>query len=244
MIGKGLHNPLGIARLIAKLEAKLLATGYRVGVSSDFAQLDKTKLELRKARVGPMHDADVCDFSDERAFWMSLIDSNGQTVGIQAYRCDYVDTSLADWLPNYMIGVYMRREEIMMPSHPKPPRGSISWRLRGRLVYEGELWIAPAAKGKNVFDSFARLGMLLCIVKWNPDAIWGLASEKMANHGHVGRIGYTILERGFLRWEWASKDVDPIEYLAAIPGSAFEQMIEEMLTTESEYQPLQPRKQL
>ena len=229
---KGLHNPLGIARLCTKLEARLQATGYSVELSSDFHLLDKVKQDLRQSRVGPMHDADVCDFSQERAFWMRLVDAKGQTVGIQAYRCDYVDTSLADWLPNYMIGVYMRREEIMMPSHPKPPRGSVSWRLRGRLVYEGELWIAPPAKGKNVFDSFARLGLLLCVIKWNPDAIWGLASEKVALHGHVGRAGFSVLERGFLRWKWASKDVDTVEYLCAIERAAIEQLGEEMLTTE------------
>ncbi len=244
MNNKGLHNPLGIARLCAQLEAKLLAIGFSIELSSDFALLDKTKQELRQSRVGPMHDVEVCDFSDERAFWMQMRDDKGQTVGLQAYRCDYIDTSLADWLPNYMIGVYMRREEIMMPSHPKPPRGSIAWRLRGSLVYEGELWLAPAAKGKNAFDSFTRLGMLLCIIKWNPDAIWGLASEKMANHGHVGRIGYNILERGFLRWQWATKNVDSVEYLAAITNNAFTQMIEEMLTTEAECQPLQPHLQL
>ena len=237
MNNKGLHNPLGIAQLCTKLEAKLGSVGYSVELSSDFASLNKTKLELRQARVGPMHDAEVCNFSNERAFWMRLVDDKGQTVGIQAYRCDYVDTSLADWLPNYMIGVYMRRNEIMMPSHPKPPRGSISWRLRGRLVYEGELWIAPAAKGKNVFDAFTRLGMLLCIVKWNPDAIYALTSEKMANHGHLIRIGFSTIERGTLRWEWASKDVEPVEYLAAVERDGLEQTIEEMLVTKDEFQP-------
>jgi hypothetical protein len=229
---KGLHNPLGISRLCTRLEAQLLACGYKIELSIDFKHLDQLKRALRDAKVGPMHDSDVCDFSNERAFWMRLIDGTDQTVGIQAYRLDVVDTSLADWLPNYMIGVYMRREEIMMPSHPKPPRGSLSWRLRGRLVYEGELWLAKAVKARNVFDSFTRLGMLLSVVKWNPDAIWGLASEQMARHGHVGRIGYTTLERGFLRWQWASKDVDPVEYLAAIEHVAIEQMIEEMLLTE------------
>jgi hypothetical protein len=237
MNNTGLHNPLGISRLCAKLEAQLAHAGYGVQLSSDFKLLDQVKLELRAARVGPMHDSEVCDFSNERAYWMRLVDSSGATVGMQAYRCDYVDTSLADWLPNYMIGVYMRREEIMMPGHPKPPRGSISWRLRGHLVYEGELWLAKVVKARNVFDSFTRLGMLLSVVKWNPDAIWGLASEQMARHGHVGRIGYTILERGFLRWQWASKDVDAVEYLAAIEHIAIEQMVEEMLTTELECRP-------
>jgi hypothetical protein len=229
MYSKGLHNPLGIAKLCAALETQLLSGGYHVELGTDFKFFDKLKMELRHTRVGPMHDEDVCDFSNERAFWVRLLTEEGTTVGLQAYRCDYVDTSLADWLPNYMIGVYMRREELMMPSQARPPSGSISWRLHGRLVYEGELWLAKAVKARNVFDSFARLGMLLCVVKWNPDAIWGLANEQMARHGHVGRIGYTILERGFLRWQWASKDVDPVEYLAAIERPAIGQMIEDML---------------
>jgi hypothetical protein len=237
MRNKGLHNPLGISKLCNKLETQLLAGGYTIALSSDFKHLDKLKQELRQTRIAPMHDDDVCDFSLERAFWMRLIDNAGETVGIQAYRCDYVDTSLADWLPNYMIGVYMRRKEVLMPSHPTPPRSSVSWRLRGNLVYEGELWLAKAVKARNVFDAFTRLGMLLSVIKWNPDAIWGLASEQMARHGHVGRIGYTILERGFLRWQWASKDIDPVEYLAVIDHVAIEQMVEEMLTTEAEYQP-------
>ncbi len=232
MYSKGLQNPLGIAKICASLEAQLLEVGYRVQLSTDFKALDSEKFALRGDRVGPMHDCTVCDFSMERAFWVKLIDVSGQIVGLQAYRCDYVDTSLADWLPNYMIGVYMRREELMMPSQTSPPQGSISWRMRGRLVYEGELWLAKAVKARNVFDAFARLGMMLSIVKWNPDAIWGLASQQMARHGHVGRIGYTILERGFLRWQWAPKDVDPVEYLAAIERPAMEQMVEDMLVTE------------
>jgi hypothetical protein len=234
---RGLHNPLGIARLCAQLEEELLKAGFRVQLSSDFKLFDQTKLALRGVRVGPMHDPDVCDFSNERAFWMRLVDVADQTVGLQAYRCDEIDTSLADWLPNYMIGVYMRRQEMMVPSHAKPPQGSVAERLRGRLVYEGELWLARDVKGKRIFDCFTRLGLLLCCVKWNPEAIWGLAGEQMAKHGHVGRIGYNILERGFLRWLWASKDVDRVEYLAVIERTGIEQLIEEMLLTEAVCQP-------
>jgi hypothetical protein len=222
---KGHHNPLGIAQLCVQLEAELNRAGFRVELSSDF------KL------FGPMHDPDVCDFSNERAFWMRLLDGDGQTVGLQAYRCDEIDTSLADWLPNYMIGVYMRRQEMMVPAQGKPSQGSVSERLSGRLIYEGELWLARAVKAKQVFDQFTRLGLLLCAIKWNPDAIWGLASEQMAKHGHVGRIGYNILERGFLRWLWASKDVDPVEYLAVIDRIGIEQMVEEMLITGAVCQP-------
>jgi hypothetical protein len=226
------------------LETELLDCGCRVEVSSDFHLLDKVKQQVRGERIGPMHDADVCDFSGERAFWLRLINREGATVGIQAYRLDTIDTSLADWLPNYMIGVYMRRREIMMPSHPKPPRGSISWGMRGRLVYEGELWQCKTLKPRIVFDKFSRLGLLLCAIKWDPDAHWGLANDKMARHGHVGRMGYTMLERGFLRWEWASGGVDPVEYLAVIQRDGLEQLVEEMLTTTAEYRQVQLPKPL
>ena len=60
----------------------------------------------------------------------------------------------------------------------------------------------------------------------------------MAKHGHVGRIGYTILERGFLRWTWASEGIDPVEYLAVIEKLAVEQMVEEMLSANMPTQPL------
>jgi hypothetical protein len=120
----------------------------------------------------------------------------------------------------------------MVPSHPSPPRGSISERLRGKLVYEGELWLDKQIKGRQAFDMFTRLGLFLATIKWNPDAIWGLASEQMAKHGHLGRIGFTILERGVLRWTWASDGIDLVEYLAVIEKQSIEQLLDEMLTSE------------
>jgi hypothetical protein len=228
----GLQNPLGMVRVCVLLEKELASKGFYISQSTDFQLLNETRLNSRGGKIGPMHDPNLCDFSKERAFWMGLHDETGRTVGLQAYRLDYVETSLADWLPNYMIGVYMRRNEVMVPSHPSPPRGSISERLRGKLVYEGELWLDKQIKGRQAFDMFTRLGLFLATIKWNPDAIWGLASEQMAKHGHLGRIGFTILERGVLRWTWASDGIDLVEYLAVIEKQSIEQLLDEMLTSE------------
>jgi hypothetical protein len=241
---KGLHNPLGIARLCSMLEAELLEAGCRIEVSSDFRLLDRVKQEARGDRVGPMHDADVCDFSGERAFWLRLVNSSNRTIGLQAFRSDEISTNLSDWLPNYMIGVYMRRNELMVPSSTPPTTSSIAKRLSGILVYKGELWLAREVKSKRIFDFFTRLGMLLGYMKWNPTAIWALTSEQMARHGHLGRIGFTTVERGFLRWQWASRDVDPIEYLAVIERDSLEQLVDEMLTTAMECQPARTHKLL
>ena len=59
----------------------------------------------------------------------------------------------------------------------------------------------------------------------------------MARHGHLGRIGYTTIERGVLRWQWASRDVDSVEYLALVDRKAIENIVDEMLTRTVEYQP-------
>jgi hypothetical protein len=244
VVKSGLHNPLGIVLLSAQLEEELRGAGFRVEISSEMKALDQVKLQVRGTHVGPMHDADVCDFSSERAFWMSLLDISGNVVGVQAYRCDEISTSLADWLPSMMIGVYMRRNEILMPAPSKHVKSSVAERLSGCLVYEGELWLSKEVKGKRIFDCFTRLGMLLSCIKWNPDAIWALTSEQMARHGHLGRIGFTTIERGFLRWQMASKDIDAVEYLAVIDRDGLKQLVDEMLITAMECPPPQTHTRL
>jgi hypothetical protein len=205
--------------------------GYKACVDIDMQQMHVVKKRVRGAPVAPMHDPDVCDFRANRAFWMSLQTPDGATVGLQAFRLDSIQTSLADWCASYMIGVYMLRNELMVPSHTRPPRDSVSERLRGQLVYHGEIWVDKAVRNRRVFEAFTRLGLILSMIKWNPDAIWGLANAQMAGHGHVGRIGYTTIERGFLRWEWASDGIDPVEYLCVIDRASLEAMIEEMNPT-------------
>ncbi len=227
---KGLQNPLGVVRLCADLEGQLKVAGFMVRTSSNLKAFSDVRLALRGTAVGPMHDPSVCDFSQERAFWMELLDDDGNTVGMQAYRCDEVSTSLADWLPSYMIGVYMRRQELMVPSTANPPQGSISEQLSGRLVYHGELWLSKNIKARQTIDVFSKLGSLLALLKWNPDAIWALTSYHMATRGYASRMGYPYLERGFLRWQWFSEGVDAVEYLAVASKSYLEQLVEEELS--------------
>jgi hypothetical protein len=186
--------------------------------------------------VAPMHHHAVGVFNRERAFWMSLTDAAGDVVGLQAFRFDEIDTHLADWCMNYMIGVYMRQNELMVPAFARPPEGSIAHRLTGRLVYHGELWMAKQVKSRRAFEVFTRLGLILSVIKWRPAAIWGLASPQMAGHGHLTRVGYSILERGFLRWQWASEGIDAVEYLVAAELASLESMIEEMTAITTEYQ--------
>ncbi len=239
----GLMQPLAAARAAIMLEDELKALRLQAHVSSDMQAFDETKQRVRNFPVAPMHHHATGVFNRERAFWMYLTDDKGDVVGLQAFRHDEIDTHLADWCVTYMIGVYMRQQELMVPSFPKPPAGSVSERLTGKLVYHGEIWISKNIKSRKVFEIFVRLGLILAVIKWRPDAIWGLANAQMAGHGHFTRVGYTILERGFLRWQWASEGIDPVEYLVAAELPSLESMINEMLSTAIESAPVPVQKQ-
>jgi hypothetical protein len=232
----GLKDPLALARLCVQLELQLEEHGYIVTVCNDMQTLDAAVQRCRSKPVSPMHNHEACDFSENRAFWMSMEDHRGVTCGLQAFRCDWIETNLSDWCAPYMIGIYMRCNELMVPNAQRPSKDSIGNTLRGLLVYHGELWVSRQTRSRKVFDVFTRLGLLLSMMKWNPDAIWGLAGETMAKHGHPNRIGYTSIEKGFLKWEWASSGIDPVEYLTVVNRSGLQQLVDEMQTTEPEYQ--------
>ncbi len=227
----GLRDPLGVAKVVCSLHGSLESAGYQVALSEDLARFASVKEAARKERVTPYFDASIISLSPGRAFWMELLDDSGKVVGLQAFRLDQVESSLADWCATYTIGLYMRRQEILVPTHAAPPRGSLSERLRGRLAYHGELWIENHVRNRRIMEFFGRLGMLLCLIRWCPDALWALADQAMATHGHLNRMGYSALERGFFRWQWVSDGIDPVEWLAMSERSSLEQLVEEMLTT-------------
>jgi hypothetical protein len=231
----GITNPLAVARACATLEDALKSLGLVVSVSSDMVAFNTAKIKSRGFEVAPMHHHEVGVFTHERAHWLSLTDAYGKVVGLQAFRCDEIDTNLADWCVTYMIGAYMRRQELMVPSHAKPPQGSISERLKGKLAYHGELWIEKSYRSRDVIEHFVRIALILTHIKWQPDAIWALAGAHIVERGHLSRSGYNMLELGFMRWQLASDGIDPFEYLYAVEKHSIETMIEVWSAKEALY---------
>jgi len=222
----GMTNPLAVAQAATAITETLKAHGLTIEVSSDMVAFNEAKKQARGFEVAPMHHHEVGVFSHERAHWISLREKDGKIVGLQAFRCDVIDTNLADWCVNYMIGAYMRRQELMIPSHASPPKGSISERLSGKLVYHGELWVEKHHRSRDTIEHFVRLALILTYIKWQPDAIWCLAGARIVERGHLSRAGYNMLELGFMRWQVASDGIDPFEYLYVLENRAVETMIE------------------
>jgi hypothetical protein len=208
----GLPDPLAAAEVVNGLLEQARALGIDPFYSDDFEEFVRHRLALRGAIPSPMFDPAVGRLQD-KAFWLGARNKQGEVVSLQAYRLDYVDTSLAEWAVGWMAGLYLKRHELMVPAYLEPPSNSRAGKVRGRLVYHGEIWLCPTLKNRGYFDTMPFLGMLLAHLKWYPVAIWGLVNDQMAKHGHVIRMHYTHLEPSFLRWQHCPEGIPNHEWL-------------------------------
>jgi hypothetical protein len=231
--GKGMGDPLGAAHVAVELHAKLRALGLRLTVGSDLAAFNNFSLQLRGKPVSPYFDPAIAGLRPERAFWMTLENASGKPIGMQAFRLDHVDSSLAEWAQVYTIALYMRRQELIVPAEGTMPRNSVAERVRGRLVYQGDLYLENgSARTRQAIENFGKLGLVLTYLKWQPDAVWGLMAHRMATTGTSTRMGFAYIERGVLRWQVTSDGIDPIEWIAISERPALEQLIEQELLTQ------------
>ncbi|MFN4141672.1 MAG: hypothetical protein ACK4HL_07495 [Aestuariivirga sp.] len=231
----GLADPLRTVNAVSALLDSGAQQGLTFNISSDFPELARQRQMLRKSDVSPMFDPSASRSLAERGFWMSVADRDGKTVGLQAFRLDDADPNLAEWVLGWMMGLYARRREMIVPRGVMPPEHSLSHLLRGRIVYHGELWIDKHAKG--CFPLFPKIGMMLAMVKWQPEAIWALTGQSMATRGHMVRMGYGHLEQSFLTWEWEPDGAEQAEWIGIALRRHLEFSIAEMASTEARYQP-------
>ena len=233
--GLGLTDPLRTVEAISGLIASGKTAGLTFHLSNDFSELARLRLTLRESSVSPMFDPAANRGLGERAFWMSAVNGQNHTVGLQAFRLDDADPNLADWVLGWMMGLYARRREMIIPKALQPPDHSISHLVRGKVVYHGELWIDKHSRG--CFPLFPRLGMLLALIKWQPEAIWALTGQAMATRGHMVRMGYGHLEQSFLTWDWEPHGAEHTEWIGIAERRHLEFSIAEMSSTEVKYQP-------
>jgi hypothetical protein len=208
----GLPDPLAAAEVVHGLVEQARALGIDPFYSDDFEEFVRQRLALRGAVPSPMFDPAVGRLQG-KAFWLGARNKQGEVVSLQAYRLDHVDTSLAEWAVGWMAGLYLKRHELMVPAYLQPPSSSRAGKVRGPLVYHGEIWLSPTLKNRSYFDTMPFLGMLLAHLKWYPTAVWGLVNDQMARHGHVIRMHYTHLEPSFLRWQHSPEGIPNNEWL-------------------------------
>ena len=233
----GLADPLKTVTAVSSLISEGAAAGFNFETSNDFTEFARHRKLLRQGDVSPMFDLTASRNLSERAFWMSAKDAQDNIVACQAFRLDDADPNLAEWVLGWMMGLYAKRREMIIPRGLQPPEHSLSHLIRGRVVYHGELYIDKHAKG--CFNVFPRIGMLLALVKWQPEAIWALVGASMATRGHMVRMGYGHLEQSFLTWDWEPDGAEQSEWIGIAERRHLEFSVAELAPRAEKY-PLLP----
>ncbi len=227
MLHRGLKDPLAAVEVVNQLTAVYERFGTRVRFSNDLEEFYSVREEVRGGLPSPMFDFNVTGLKG-KSFWLCLLNADDVVVGLQACRIDTVDTSLAEWAIGWMSGLYMKRDQLMVPERLKPYPESRSYQLKGNIVYHGELWIASSTRRQpGLADAFCFLGMVVSHLKWQPDAIWALVSNTMATRGMATRFGYLRQERSFLNWKISPDDVPHNEWLLLLEKNDMEHLLEE-----------------
>jgi hypothetical protein len=232
----GLVDPLAAARAIAAVDNTLMKRGFTASLDTCFTTFSAIRRKLRSGEPeSAVFDPQASSITPKKAFWMSLTDAQGQVVALQAFRADHADPTLADWALGWMIGVYLKRSELVVPQRIAPPPNSIAHTLSGTVVYHGELWLNREVRGDHILEPFARLGMLSSYIRWRPKAIWALTNGKMAYYANMPRWGYAHQERGFMSWQFQPDGACVSEWLSVADRPSLERLIREVVLRRSEY---------
>jgi len=226
---QALSDPFAVARAISILEADMREMGFEPRMHHDFEAFRALRREIRDGEEAPLFDPAVTTLTPERAFWMEAVDAEGRTRALQAFRLDVADPDLGEWALGWVLGIYLKRNELIIPASVTPPENSISRRISGPVVYHGELWVERRVRARRLVEVFSKLGMLLALVKWQPRALWALTGSAMATRGHMIRMGYVRMEPGFMRWQFVPEAADSDEWLGLAEAEALERLAQDIV---------------
>ena len=228
----GVDDPLATVVACNQIARYLQSDGLILTNSSDFRAFFSLVSSARGIKPSPMFDPDISDLNKNNALWIALRGKDGAVVAIQALRLETIDTSLADWAPRWMSGLYTMRSELVVSRQKRAPENSLSENIRGKVAYHGELWINPQFRLNGFSTQFTRLGLLFGYLKWCPDAIWAVTQKQIATKGLLNRFGYAHIERGFFHWSIQPTGADKVEFLSISTRRDLSYLVQDTISRE------------
>ncbi len=135
----------------------------------------------------------------------------GRLVHLQALRCDRVAPDLAGHLADWLVPLYRRAGQPIRPHPAGLSRVPATREISGRVVYQGEFWVASgAAAGVSgrLSAALGWLGQLEAVRRWAPDHLYAFMTARKVQNGLAARGGYNRSGPGALIWE-STPDGDP-----------------------------------
>ena len=205
-------------RFTATCQDILHRFGVKLTLGHDFEEYRTLMAQGREGHIlGAPFDPSVHNLNKSNAVWVVGHDENGALMHTQALR-------LLD-LNGDSLGGYLRRRFREFPpsgldldmGRSRYKVGPGAKRMRGQIVYHGEVWMGGTPgqfRGTGISSLLGRFAFLTALQKWAPDYVFGFMPNQVAHKGFVTRQGYMHAEPFALRW-YMKGQADPLEgYLA------------------------------
>lgn len=190
-------NEHSLMKLAYLARARTEACGIALEVTSDLREFERELAAIGKPENYPMISPQWHDFATGDALGL-MLQSNGKTIGGVAARfLDLGSDSLADhWESSY-------RRLYPGQGDPIKSRVSAAKSMRGRLVYEGELFLQKDWRNAAIeLPAAIHYMHVLCALKWRPawlyafirnDGMWcapwyGWAHQHLAAHSWLREV--------------------------------------------------------
>lgn len=206
----GKYGPTAfLGRTMLTIETELRLRGVRLAFEPLDALLDINRRDAEDWRpLISIFDATFHDFDESNAFCLIGRDAQGRVVTTQAARLlDWEDTSFRREAENLRL-FYKEPEQWKRPGERCTVSALAAETIRGRVVFSGAAWNAPAMRGKGLVKLLPRLARAYAHSRWNSDVTVTMMAEDVVKRGVFPRNGYRNIEWGVSVWNSRMGDVE------------------------------------
>ncbi|WP_238368259.1 hypothetical protein [Mesobacterium pallidum] len=210
--------------IMGRLGASLKSRGIDVREVVDFGEVSEIVRRAGKPYLTPFSSPDFNDFTSENVLWLV-----GEREGEPAFiGCARLEAIGAEHIESWWSRVFGRAYAPGQTPILNNVRPNVARELRGRIVYFGDLYVAPKMRGsREALRTFVALGHIAVSLKWDPDWTYCFLRERDILRGAAAIYGFT---RNFGRpFDWLRDPPAPrqaSERLVALPREDLMQVAE------------------
>lgn len=205
------ESTLAVAGALAVLTGRIREQGLSLQESTDFQAFEEAVSKTEDRYLMEDFSIRFVDLHGSLAFWVGAYDGQGELVSVQAAKIDDLkDRSLA---------AFWQQQQRRLFEDPNPGtrlgtgHAAEAFRMRGRIVYHGNLWLRKDIRGKGLAELLTQTGFLLALLKWSPDYLYGLMAQANAMKGFGVRVGYRHFAPAGTHWISAPAHIRPDDWL-------------------------------
>ncbi|MBO6755961.1 MAG: hypothetical protein JJ902_06510 [Roseibium sp.] len=219
-----------LRRAWGKIDQVFSSHGLTLRRGYDFEEVDRLAalngIKVLEAHFTPKLNT----YTNGRAFWLGLIDSNGRLVGRVCARLDAMvpPMTLTEFWRKYFHRCYpteLGERVVLAPDQPR-----FAQYITGKTVYLGGTEVNADWRGKKLGGYLNRMAQIEALDEWDADYFYGWMEARTFKNGFLLDCGFARVHEQAVRWlRGGPAPIDDNLILAANSREDVLDMIDRML---------------